>query len=98
MNQQNEQTAAELEALKDCPEALAGAKVVGAWIWIEFPAKPGELTRDFLKARGYRWNRTRACWQHPCGHHTRAARGYDPRQKYGAVAAARFVTPRELEA
>jgi len=89
------ETAVELEALRACPEALDAARVVGRWVWVEFAAKPAEATREFLKARGYRWNRTRSCWQHACGYRTRQAKGYDPRTKYGAIRAAQFITTPE---
>lgn len=86
MAEPNEQTQAELAALKDCPEALEVAKVVGAWIWAEFPEKPSVETLAFLKARGYRFNPKRKVWQNPCGVHTRRA-PYDPRDKYTPYAA-----------
>lgn len=81
------ETAAELDALKDCAEALEQARIVGHWIWVEFGSKPADSTREFLKARGYHWNKTRGCWQHACGYKTRPARGYDPRWKYGELKA-----------
>jgi len=85
-----DQTAAELEALRECPEALAYAKVVGSWLWITFPAKPCEETRAFLKTRGYRWNAKRGAWQNSCGLSCKAA-PYDPRVKYGQVSASELV-------
>lgn len=85
-----DQTAAELEALRECPEALAYAKVVGSWLWVSFPEKPSQETRAFLKTRGYRWNAKRSAWQNSCGHSCKAA-PYDPRVKYGQIAASELV-------
>jgi hypothetical protein len=67
------------------PDVAPFARLVGRWVWCEFPDKPSADTRDFLKGTGFRWNKTRAAWQHPCGHFTRQARGYDPRSKYGQL-------------
>ncbi len=82
----SDQTDVEVKALAECPEALAYANVVGAWVWITFPAKPSAETRAFLKARGHSWNPKREAWQHPCGVRRKAA-PYDPRLKYGQVPA-----------
>jgi hypothetical protein len=79
-----EKTQAELDALKLCPEAQAAARLVGAWIWAEFPSKPSPDTLTFLKARGYRFNPKRKVWQNACGVFTRRA-PYDPREKYGVL-------------
>lgn len=58
-------------------------KVVGAWVWISFPSEPSYLTRIQLKEIGFRYNKNRGFWQHPCGRFVaRRARGYDPRDKY----------------
>lgn len=86
----NPQTLAEIQALTQCPEVLAVAKVVGAWIWAEFAEKPSDEVRAFLKARGYRFNPKRKVWQNPCGIHSRKA-PYDPRDKYGVKAVADLV-------
>ena len=86
----NPKTILELQALKTCQEALNVAKVVGAWIWCEFPAKPTADTLAFLKARGYRFNPKRKVWQNACGIHSRRA-PYDPRDKYGSTAASDLV-------
>lgn len=61
-------------------------RLVGRWVWITFGARPCGRVRRFLKAVGFRWNRTREAWQHSCGHFTRHA-PYDPRGKYGSIPA-----------
>jgi len=86
----NDQTDQELQALSQCPEALAYAKVVGCWIWVSFPSKPCEETRAFLKLRGYRWNGNRKAWQNSCGV-PRPRAPYDPRLRYGQVAASELL-------
>ena len=82
----DEQTVKHLEAFtRELPEHLDSVRVVGRWIWIEFDTKPDENTRQTLKKLGYRWNPKRSAWQNSCGFKTRAARGYDPRDKYGQI-------------
>jgi hypothetical protein len=74
------------ECIQRLPEEVRPhCYVVGKWVWAEFEAKPDQETRKALRDMGFRWNRKRGCWQNPCGYHTRAAQGYDPRWKYGAV-------------
>ena len=75
-------TVAEIAALKECPEALEYAQLVGRWVWITFPEKPSAQCRSFLKSRKYRWNTQRNAWQNSCGFYVRRA-PYDPRIKYG---------------
>lgn len=60
------------------------ADLVGQWIWIEFPEKPTERVRRFLSAIGFRWNRSRECWQHSCGVPAVHTNG-NPRYTYGSV-------------
>lgn len=74
------------QACASRPDVAPFARIVGRWVWCEFPGKPSADVRDFLKGTGFRWNKTRNAWQHPCGYFTRQARGYDPREKYGQVA------------
>jgi hypothetical protein len=59
------------------------ARIVGKWVWCEFPTKPSDDTRDFLKGTGFRWNKERAAWQHSCGHFARRNAKIDPRAYYG---------------
>lgn len=61
------------------------ARVVGRWVWIEFPSRPPKDTCSFLLAEGFWFNRKRSAWQHGCGSYTAHARSYDPRTKYGSV-------------
>ena len=64
-------------------QKFTDAKVyrVGDWVWIEFPGKPDELTRQSLKDAGYHWNQKRLVWQHACGNHSRYGKT-DPRLTY----------------
>lgn len=75
-----------LSRLREYPDILKAAKVVGAWIWVAFDAKPSVHVRDFLKAEGFVWNHKRAVWQH-CGGKPSHHAPYDPRGKYGEVRA-----------
>jgi len=81
-----------LQQTADVPgmsEAGADVYVVGKWVWVEFPKRPPQAILDAIgrDGIGYRWNRKRACWQHPCGHFARRSPG-DPRLKYGVRHAA----------
>jgi hypothetical protein len=67
------------------PDVAPYARLVGNWVWCEFPDKPSEETRDWLKQTGFRWNGERKAWQHSCGHFTRRNRRIDPRQVYGQL-------------
>lgn len=87
-----EATADTLRAFVEAlPAYLDNARIVGKWVWAIFPAKPSDEVRAKLKELGFRWNPKRSfagteessVWQHSCGFRTRAARGYDPRDKYG---------------
>lgn len=80
-----------LQRLKEHPEALHAARVVGRWVWIEFAEKPAAEIRDFLKVEGFNWNHTRKAWQHSCGVF-RPSAPYDPRWKYGEVRAEELIT------
>ena len=74
-----------IEVTELCQQRDLPARLVGRWIWIEFADKPSADVRAELKAAGFHWSPKRLAWQHNCGHPTRAARGYDPRDKYGSV-------------
>ena len=56
-----------IKAVQERPDVAPYARKVGVWIWAEFPGKPSEETREFLKAIGFHWNKTRLAWQHNCG-------------------------------
>ena len=79
------QTQRAIAELAECPEVRQRAAVVGAWVWVTFPAPPSEQARTFLKSHGYRFNAKRQAWQNSCGRHTGGAKGYDPRTKYGVI-------------
>ena len=72
-------------AVRSRPDVLPFARLVGSWVWCEFPDKPNAETRTFLKETGFRWNKERGAWQHSCGVESVKARNYDPRGKYGMV-------------
>ncbi len=72
-----------IDACAQHPEVQPFARVVGRWVWCEFPSKPSADVRDFLKGSGFRWNADRAAWQHNCGMFTRRNRRIDPRAVYG---------------
>ncbi len=74
---------------KHAPEVWRRAEVVGRWIWVHFDAKPPSAIRTTLSAIGFRWNRKRGYWQHPCGHFRGRSRG-NPREKYAVTRAAGF--------
>ena len=64
--------------------AGADVRIVGQWVWVEFSARPPIRVRTFLKALGFRWNRTREAWQHCCGVRSIHSPGA-PRARYGSV-------------
>ena len=72
-----------IEAVKTRAEIAPYAKVVGQWVWLEFPGKPAEEIRSFIKAIGFRWNPKRNAWQHACGVYRRFNKRGDPRLQYG---------------
>ena len=41
----------------------ARVRIIGLWIWIDFPGKPAADVRAMLKAEEFRWNNKRGCWQ-----------------------------------
>lgn len=65
------------------PDVQPYARLVGRWVWVEFPAKPSPDTLAWLKVTGFRWNKQRLAWQHPCGIYCRRNRHADPRDYYG---------------
>lgn len=68
------------------PDISPYASIVGAWVWVEFPDKPAADIRGFLKELGFRWNRSRNAWQHPCGVFRARMKNGDPREVYGRMA------------
>lgn len=72
-------------AVAQRPDVAPFARLVGNWVWCEFPDKPSDDTRTWLKQTGFRWNGERKAWQHSCGHFTRRNRRVDPRQVYGQL-------------
>lgn len=65
------------------PDVAPYARLVGRWVWCEFPSKPSQETRTFLSQTGFRWNKQRLAWQHSCGFYCRQNRRIDPREVYG---------------
>ena len=78
-----EPSAGTLEIVQWCAAEHIPAELVGRWVWVEFPTKPDASTLIKMKARGFRWVKTRGRWAHDCGHKSRRGKG-DPRDKYGA--------------
>src|SRR5882672_11333732 len=70
----------------EMPEIWGQAEVVGRWVWLEFNVAPEKSVRGKLRELGFHWNRTRSCWQHPCGFSTDRSR-HDPKEKYRVVPA-----------
>ena len=68
---------------QQAPEAVPHARIVGAWLWVQFPTRPEPETRATLKRLGFSWNGTRGVWQHPGGVFRPRAHSYDPRDAYG---------------
>lgn len=73
-----------IEAVKVLPEVAPFARVVGQWVWVEFPNKPAQEIREELKRLGFHWNKTRNAWQNHCGFYSRHSSS-DPRYKYMVV-------------
>ena len=71
-----------LEVLEFCKAENLPARVVGKWVWIDFPTKPNAAIRQSLKDMGFRWSHRRQQWANNCGHPTKPARGYRPWDKY----------------
>ena len=79
------------EVLKRLPsELLTGARVVGRWVWYQSTEKPSDEHRKALSDLGFKWNRERQVWQHPCGRFAAHA-PYNPEDKYQTVSAAKFL-------
>lgn len=49
-----------IKQVKALPDAEV--ELCGTWVWVEFPEKPDEATRDAMKAIGLRWSRTKSKW------------------------------------
>jgi hypothetical protein len=84
-----------IAACGERPDVQPFARIVGKWVWAEFPAKPTDDVRDFLKGTGFRWNKERAAWQHSCGHFARRNAKIDPRAYYGQSHIEQDTTTRE---
>lgn len=79
------------EVLKQLPgELLTGARVVGRWVWYQSSEKPSDEHRKLLSGLGFKWNRERQVWQHPCGKFSVHA-PYNPEDKYQTTSAAEFL-------
>ncbi len=64
-------------------DVRALAKIVGKWIWIEFPPRANikYKTLKLLKKLGFHYNSRRRVYQHPCGLESKRSI-FDPRRKY----------------
>lgn len=76
-----------IDVLDYCLHQDYPTDVIGRWVWVSFKSKPDKETRADLTAVGFRWSKRRNAWAHNCGHPTRPARGYTPREKYGSIRA-----------
>jgi len=66
------------------PAIQPHARVVGAWVWVEFSEKPAKGVLSWLRFEGFHWSGTRRAWQHPCGVMRHRAK-HDPRRVYGQI-------------
>ena len=71
---------------RDHPDVARHCRIVGAWVWAEFPNKPSAEDRAVLKTLKFRWNPKRKAWQNSCGVYRKYNRRIDPRLKYGETA------------
>ena len=67
------------------PAIQPHARIVGSWVWVEFPNKPERGVLAWLRFEGFHWSQTRQAWQHPCGVFRPHARSHDPRSTFGQV-------------
>lgn len=65
------------------PDVQPYARIVGQWVWIEFPGDPSADTKAFIKELGFRWNGYRKAWQHSCGVFSRFKPRAKPKKYYG---------------
>ena len=75
---------AQHEVIAFCQDRQLPAEIVGRWVCVFFPTKPDVVTRDDLKAAGFRFVPKRGGWAHSCGVPSKNGVG-DPRFKYGAI-------------
>lgn len=74
-----------VECVKWCQDRGYPAELIGRWVWITFPTKPGAETRAALKSAGFRWCGRRQAWANDCGVKSARARSYHPRDRYGSI-------------
>ena len=73
-----------VEVLQFCRENDLPARVVGRWVWIKFPSKPGPVMKEKLEEIGFRWSKRRKQFHNNCGHPSEPARDYEPWDRYGS--------------
>ena len=80
-------TEAAIERLHlEAPDLRQYVKLVGCYLWAEFPNKPDAGIRGRLKALGFHWAPKRKVWMNRCGHaRTGQAKSYHPKDKYGSL-------------
>ena len=80
------------DVIQFCKTHNLPADKVGKWVWLRFPAKPPEQTRDLIKNAGFVWVKKRGQWAHSCGGYSwkRSKAPYEPREKYGSVSVDRI--------
>jgi hypothetical protein len=75
----------------EAPRLFKSAQIVGKWVWVQFTDKQPREVTTVLSQLGFHWNNKRQVWQHPCGQFRRRPSSQDPRERYGARAAAQEV-------
>ena len=71
-----------VEALPMPPNAIA--EQIGSWVWITFKSKPPADLRAVISEAGFRYNKRRSTWQHPCNTPSKSSAG-NPRLKYNSA-------------
>ena len=62
------------EVIAKLPDDIRpAAYIVGVWVWLQFDKKPDAGNLAAIKELGFKWNRKRQAWQHPCGCYRPAA-------------------------
>ena len=56
-----------IAACQSRPDVQPYCRLVGQWVWADFPDTPSAETRQWLKAIGFHWTHQRQAWQQACG-------------------------------
>ena len=71
------------EVLQFCRDNNLPARVVGKWVWLKYPSRPGAAMREKLEQIGFRWSKRRKQYHHNCGYTSEPA-SYPPWDRYGS--------------